>query len=129
MAIALGDLNVLVVEDNAQAMKLMVMVLKDMGVNQIYKATDGKEAQDFFGEADELVNLIICDWRMPRMTGLELLQQIRTTHPDMPFLMVTANTDVQSIKAARQFGVNAYIGKPYSTQQLEQKVIALAAQL
>ncbi len=129
MIAPLEDLNVLVVEDNKQAMKLMIMILKGLGVNQIYQASDGKEAQDFLGEADELVNFIICDWRMPRMTGLELLQQVRTTHPDMPFLMVAANTDIQSVKTARQFGVNAYIGKPYSTKQMEEKIVALAVQL
>ncbi len=129
MTETLESLNALVVEDNRQAMKLMILILKGLGVNQIYQASDGKEAQDFLGEADELINFIICDWRMPRMTGLELLQQVRTTHPNMPFLMVTANTDIQSVRAAREFGVNAYIGKPYSTKQMEDKITALAVQI
>ena len=120
---------VLVVEDNKSALKLMKMVLGGMGINQIYSAQDGRAALDFLGEAPELVNLIVCDWQMPRMTGLELLQQVRTVYPNMPFIMVTGKADIGSIKAAKEFGVNAYLAKPYSPQQLEQKLLRLVSKL
>lgn len=129
MAIALSNLRVLVVEDNPQAMKLIKMVLGGVGVHQVYTARDGRAAQTFLDEAPELVDLIVCDWQMPRMTGLELLQQVRSTYSEMPFIMLTGKTDPQSVKAARQFGVNAYVAKPYSPQQLEQKLVALAENL
>jgi CheY-like chemotaxis protein len=123
------DISVLVVEDMPQAIKLLKMMLADLGVNQIYTARDGREAQEFLDDAADYIDMIICDWRMPRMTGLELLQQVRTVYPDMPFMMVTANADVDSVRAAGQFGVNAYIIKPFSAEQFERKFLALALQL
>ncbi len=66
---------------------------------------------------------------MPRMTGIELLAQVRRDFPAMPFIMVTANRDSDSVKAARGLGVNAYIAKPYAPEQLETKLKALARQL
>ncbi len=129
MALALTDLKVLVVEDNKSAQNLMKMVLGGIGVNQIYAAQDGKAALDFLGEAPELVDLIVCDWKMPRMTGLEFLQQVRTVYPNLPFMMVTGKSDISSVKAAKEFGVDAYLSKPYSPQQFEKKLLELVSKL
>ncbi len=129
MATELADLKVLVVDDNPQAIKILKMVLTGAGVHQVFTAPDGRAAQEFLDAADDLVDVIICDWEMPRMSGLELLQQVRTVHPDMPFMMLTRHTEAESVKAAKQFGVNAYIGKPYSPQQIREKLEALAKTL
>ncbi len=129
MAKALNDLTVLVVDDVAQARQLMKMVLNGLGVNQIFMAVDGKKALDLLGAADGLIDLVICDWMMPRMTGLELLQQIRSVYPQMPFMMVTGRADLDSVKSAKTYNVNAYISKPFSPQQFEKKLVALAQQL
>lgn len=128
MSIELIDIRVLLVDDNPQALKVLKMVLSNLGIHQIFTAKDGKSAQDFLGETEE-VDLIICDWEMPRMTGLELLQQIRTVYPDMPFMMVTGNADAKSVKTAKEFGVNAYLGKPFTPQQMQEKITALADRL
>ena len=66
---------------------------------------------------------------MPRMTGIEFLEQVRMNYPAMPFIMVTANRDIESVNAARGLGVNTYIAKPYAPEQLESKLRALARQL
>ena len=129
MAMVLTDLKVLVVEDDKNARKLMKMVLAGIGINRIFMADDGREALNFLGEAPELVDLIVCDWQMPRMTGLEFLRQVRIVYPNMPFMMVTGKADVSSVKAARELGVNAYLSKPYSPQQLEQNLLRLLGNL
>ncbi len=129
MPIKLPDLRVLVVDDNPQAIRILKMVLTGAGVHQVYTASDGRTAQEFLDAAEELVDVIICDWEMPRMTGLELLQQVRTVLPDMPFMMVTGHTEAESVKIAMEFGVNAYIVKPYSPQQIREKLEALALTL
>ena len=129
MAMALTDFRVLLVDDNKSALNLMKMVLKGIGINQIYTAQDGRAALDFLGKAPELVDVIVCDWQMPRMTGLELLQQVRTVYPSMPFMMVTSKADIDSVNAAKKFAVNAYLSKPYSPQQLEQKLSKLVSKL
>ena len=129
MAKTLNELTVLVVDDVVQARKLMKMVLNGLGVNQIFMAEDGKKALELIDASDGMIDMIICDWMMPHMTGLELLQQIRSVHSQMPFMMVTGRADLDSVKSAMTFNVNAYISKPYSPQQFEKKLLALAQQI
>lgn len=129
MSSKLSRLCILAVEDNVQAKNLLKALLRSFGVTQIFTAADGREAQAFLDASSESIDLILCDWVMPRMTGLELLQQVRMTHPSLPFMMITGNADIESVSAAKQFGVNAYICKPYSPLQLKRKLIALVENL
>ncbi len=129
MELDLQKLHILVVEDNPRTLKLIQAVLKDMGVGQVFTAKDGREAQKFLEAGGELINLIICDWNMPRLTGLELLKQVRVSMPEMPFLMVTARGTIDSIMAAKTSGVSGYVVKPFSPAELEQKVVALARRI
>ena len=129
MACSFGDLKVLVVEDSPAAAKLLLMVLAGLGIHQSFVARDGKAAQDFLDAADDLVDVIICDWKMPRMRGLELLCQVRTVYPDMPFMMVTGNADLDSVRAAKESGVTAYLTKPYTAGQVEAKLLALTSNM
>jgi len=120
-----GGMRVLIVEDIFEAMNLLRTMLHDLGITQVFTAKDGKEALDFLGEFDEEIDMIICDWNMPRMTGLELLNQVRTVDPDIPFLMVTGIADRDSVVAAKSAGVTGYIVKPYSSVQLSKKLSAV----
>lgn len=124
----ISDTRVLVVEDDTEAMTLLRQMLNSMGIDQVIAAKDGKEAQDLLGACDEicdLVDLIICDWKMPKMTGLDLLRQVRTVSADIPFLMVTGASDEANVLDARSSGVTAYIVKPFSHEQLEKKLSAI----
>jgi DNA-binding response OmpR family regulator len=126
MKLDLSKLHVLVVEDNTSTLKLIQAVLGGLGVGQVFTARNGQEAQKFLDEADDLINLIVCDWMMPKLSGLELLKQVRTVIPDMPFLMVTAKGTIDDVMAAKKSGVSAYIVKPFSPSELERKVVDLA---
>lgn len=97
-------------------------MLLDMGITQIYEAKNGREALSFIDVAPEMADVIICDWNMPNMTGIELLRQLRSVYPETPFLMLTGRKDIDSISEAKAGGVSAYIGKPFSPQQLEVKM-------
>jgi CheY-like chemotaxis protein len=121
----LEDTHVLVVEDNAQTTRLIRMMLMDMQVANVITCKDGVEAQEVLDGGDDRIDVVLCDWRMPRMTGIELLKQLRMTHPDLPFMMVTANADVDSIKTAAKAGVSGYIAKPFAPLQLKKKLVAL----
>jgi two-component system chemotaxis response regulator CheY len=125
MTLPLSDLRVLLVDDMPQAAKLLQMVFNGIGIHQVFVAKDGMEAQEFLDAADEPMDLIVCDWQMPRMTGLELHAQVRTTFPQMPFMMVTGNAEAESVRAAIALGVNAYITKPFSPAQVQEKLMAL----
>jgi two-component system chemotaxis response regulator CheY len=129
MAIAMNKLRVLVVDDTPHARDLTMMFLTGLGVHQVHPAADGREAQEFLEYASDRVDLIICDWHMPGMTGLELLQKVRAINPDMPFIMVTGNTDIDAVQAAGELAVSAYIRKPYSPQQFKEKLMAVLDKL
>ena len=129
MTIQLQDLRVLIVEDNPQAAKLLKKVLGGLGIHQAFCSADGREAQQFLDAADDMVDLIICDWEMPNMTGIELLQQVRTVYPNMPFIMVTGNADPESVEAAARYRVNGYIKKPYLPQQIADSLTTLVMTL
>ena len=123
---AVTELKVLAVEDSTEAMNLMRNMLKDIGINQIYTATDGKQALDFLGECEDLIDVVIADWHMPRVTGLELLKQLRTVDPELPFLMITGAADFDSVVEAKANGITGFIKKPYSAVELHRKLKVVA---
>lgn len=117
-----NDLRVLIVDDQADARALLRVMLTEFGVTQIYESTDGRDALTFIDVAPDMIDLIICDWNMPKMTGIELIRQLRSVYPDTPFLMVTGRKDMDSVVEAKASGVTAYICKPFSPAQLEVKI-------
>lgn len=118
----LKDLKVLLVEDQNEARAMMRNMLSELGITQIFEAPDGKQALQFIDSAYDFINLVVCDWNMPTMTGVELLRQLRSVDPSMPFLMITGRGDMESIVEAKTSGVTGYIKKPFSAAQLEAKL-------
>lgn len=125
----LAGLRVLIVDDERSIVKLLQMMLQDMGVNQVFTAKDGAEALKFLGECEDLVNTVICDWNMPKMTGIELLRQVRSVDASIQFIMVTGKATVDAVKEARSLHVNAYIAKPFHADQIRQKLEIVANNL
>ena len=115
-------LKVLLVEDQKDARLMVKNMLMELGVTQVFEAKDGKEGLNFMDAAYDFVNLIICDWNMPQISGVEFLRQIRSVDPMMPFLMVTGRSDMDSVLEAKNSGVTGYIRKPFSHVQLEAKL-------
>jgi CheY-like chemotaxis protein len=119
----MSKVSVLVVDDATFIRDLVKKGLRDHfpGV-QIDEAVNGRKAQQLLGRQD--VDLILCDWEMPEMSGLELLtwcreqERLKTT----PFIMVTSRGDKENVVQAIQAGVSDYIGKPFSNEQLVTKV-------
>ncbi len=123
---AVCELKVLAVEDSTEAMNLLRNMLKEIGINQIYTATDGKQALDFLGECEDLIDVVLADWNMPRMTGIELLKQLRTVDPELPFIMITGAGDFDSVVEAKANGITGFIKKPYSAVELQKKLKVVA---
>lgn len=115
-------LRILVIEDRKETRVMIKAMLTDMGISQIFEASDGREGLEFFDVASDMVDMILCDWQMPNMDGFQLLQQVRTVNPSVPFLMITGKSDMQSVIDARAAKVSAYIRKPFSLNQLEAKL-------
>lgn len=122
MSSQFADLKVLIVEDEAEVREMLRNMLAELGVGQVTETADGTEAMTFIDSAFDFINLVICDWNMPGMSGVDLLRQIRTADPSLPFLMVTGRGDKDSVVEAKLSGVTAYIHKPFSSKQLEAKL-------
>lgn len=119
---ALSDLKILLVEDQAEARAMLRNMLMELGITQIFEASNGREALSFLDSAFDFIDVVVCDWNMPSMTGVEVLRQLRSVDPAMPFLMVTGRSDIESVSEAKSCGVTAYIRKPFSPKQLEAKL-------
>ena len=119
----MSKVSVLVVDDATFIRDLVKKGLRDNfpGV-QIEEAINGRKAQQMLSR--QVVDLILCDWEMPEMSGLELLtwcreqDNLKTT----PFIMVTSRGDKENVVQAIQAGVSDFIGKPFSNEQLVTKV-------
>lgn len=118
----LEDMKVLIADDQQEARSMIKNMVKTLGINQIFEANDGKQALQFFDTMPEYVDVIICDWNMPSISGVEFLRQLRSVNANIPFLMVTGRSDAASVLEAKSSGVTSYIRKPFSSQQLEAKL-------
>ncbi|WP_288434222.1 response regulator [uncultured Pseudomonas sp.] len=119
----MSKLNVLVVDDAPFIRDLIKKGLRNLfpGLT-VDEAADGRRAQTMLGK--QRFDLILCDWEMPGMTGLELLSWFRAQpdHKGVPFIMVTSRGDKENVVQAIQAGVSDYMGKPFSNEQLAAKV-------
>lgn len=114
--------QVLVVDDIAGTREIIKDMLQEIGFTRIEEAGDGREALQKLKQ--NRAQLIICDYVMKDMSGLDLLSQLRN-HPylvDVPFIMVSAVGDVPVIEAALNLGAADYIVKPVSFQLLRRKI-------
>lgn len=120
-----AEYQVIVAEDEPMATKLAQGALKLMGFRRIFHAADGLKALKLLKELDGDVQLIVSDWNMPEINGLEFLRAVRKIYPKMRFVMLTGNANKDFVIAARKYGVDAYIAKPFTPDQLKNKVEAI----
>ena len=116
----------LVVDDFEAMRRVTANQLRQLGAEKVLAARDGKEALRFLHS--QRVDVILSDWNMPVMTGLDLLKKIResTQYANLPVLMMTAETERHQVQIAIEAGVSGYMVKPFNVGALESKE-ALAA--
>ena len=116
------EMNVLVVDDAATMRRIVRSLLRELGIKNVREAEDGEMA--FEDLKRQKADLVVSDWAMPKMTGVELLRAIRKDDAlkDTPVLMVTAESKKENIMEAVQAGVNNYIVKPFNSKTLEEKL-------
>lgn len=117
--------KVLVVDDSAVMRQIIKKNLKELGFTDLTEAEDG--AAGLKAAGDGAFDLIVSDWNMPNMTGLEFLKAVRADGglKGVAFIMVTSEADKEKIMEAVQAGVNQYIVKPFNAVQLEEKIKAI----
>ena len=118
------DLNmkVLIVDDFATMRRILRNILKQIGFSKITEADDGKSALKEL--ENETFDLILCDWNMPEMQGIEVLKKIRSDDKlkNIPFVMVTAEAQKDNIIEAVKAGVSSYIVKPFTAETVSGKL-------
>ena len=117
--------KVLVVADSVAIRQIIKKNLKELGFSELIEAENGAAGLKKAGE--EPVDLIVSDWNMPNMTGLEFLKAVRAdaSLKGIAFIMVTSESDKEKIMEAVKAGVNQYIVKPFNAIQLEEKIKAI----
>ncbi|MCD6389920.1 MAG: response regulator [Desulfobulbaceae bacterium] len=115
-------MKILIVDDFATMRRIVKNILVQLGYKQIIEADDGTTAVDVLKQ--EKFDLIISDWNMPKMTGLDLLKHVRADDgmKDTPFIMVTAEAQQDNIIMAVKAKVSQYIVKPFTAETLGEKI-------
>ncbi|PMP65326.1 MAG: response regulator [Thermodesulfobacterium geofontis] len=116
------NVKILVVDDFATMRKIIKNILIQLGFRDILEADDGTTALELLKK--QKVDLIISDWNMPKMSGIELLKAIRSNEnlKDIKFIMVTAEAQKESVVEAIKHGVNQYVVKPFTPETLKEKL-------
>jgi len=119
------NLRILIVDDYKTMLRIVRNLLKQLGFNNVEEATDGSMALQMCRAQD--YGLVISDWNMEPMTGLQFLKELRADErlKGTPFIMVTAESKTENVIAAKQAGVNNYIVKPFNAETLKKKMIAV----
>ena len=113
----------LVVDDSKTIRIILGRILKELGY-EVCEAGNGKEALKVMESQKAAVNLVLADWNMPEMNGLELLKQLRQD-PDLASLkviMVTTETELDHVVSALEAGANKYVMKPFTRDILREKL-------
>ncbi|MNJ94672.1 Chemotaxis protein CheY [compost metagenome] len=120
------ETRILVIDDMPSIRDLVKNTLKAMGYKNIQEAGDGEEALQILlkSNANLPIQLVISDWNMPKMKGLDLLKQVRATAEwtNLPFVLLTSESERDQVTEAVLAGVSQYIVKPFSAKVFEDKL-------
>jgi two-component system chemotaxis response regulator CheY len=115
--------NALVVDDSRAVRMILAKTLKELGY-EVREAANGKEALDVVAVEGAAVKLVLADWNMPEMNGMDLLKRLRQ-NPQLSSLvviMVTTETELDQMAAALEAGANEYVMKPFTKDILVEKL-------
>ncbi|MBX7144753.1 MAG: response regulator [Oligoflexia bacterium] len=123
----LAQCRVLIADDLATVRKVLRKLLAEIGLSLVDEASDGEQALKKI--QSEQFDLVICDWEMPRLTGIQLVQQLRALpqYAALPFILITAHNTKEAVIQAAEAGVSMYISKPFTVETLRQKIQASLA--
>lgn len=115
-------MKILIVDDFSTMRRIIKNLLRDLGFNNTVEADDGSTALPVLQGGG--IDFLVTDWNMPGMSGLELLQKVRSDPAlaKLPVLMVTAEAKREQIILAAQAGVNGYVVKPFTAAVLKEKI-------
>jgi two-component system chemotaxis response regulator CheY len=117
----------LVVDDSSTMRRIIINTLNKLGYMDIVEAGNGREGVEKLDAG--AVDVIVTDWNMPEMSGIDFIRHIRSvpTTKDVPVLMVTTNAAKDDIVEALKVGVNSYVVKPFTPDTMKEKIQAVLA--
>jgi two-component system chemotaxis response regulator CheY len=116
------NMSILIVDDYKTMLRIIRNLLKQLGFNSVDEAIDGSSALTKLRDKD--FGLVISDWNMEPMSGLQLLKEVRADVKlkEIPFIMITAESKSENVIAAKEAGVSNYIVKPFNAATLKGKL-------
>lgn len=118
-------MRVFIVDDYTTMLRILRNLLRQLEISNVDEANDGDTAFHMMQKSPP--DLIISDWNMAPVTGLELLKRVRADAKlkHIPFIMVTAESKTENVIAAKQAGVSNYIVKPFNAETLKAKIASV----
>jgi two-component system, chemotaxis family, chemotaxis protein CheY len=119
------NMRVFIVDDYTTMLRILRNLLRQLDINNVEEANDGENAYHMMQKT--VPDLIISDWNMAPVTGLELLRKVRADAKlkHIPFIMVTAESKTENVIIAKQAGVSNYIVKPFNAETLRAKIASV----
>ena len=119
-----NNMRALIVDDYKTMLRIMRNLLKQLSFENVEEAIDGTAALEKLREFNGEFGLVISDWNMEPMTGIQLLRELRGDDElkQIPFIMVTAESKSENVIAAKEAGVSNYIVKPFNAETLKSKM-------
>jgi two-component system chemotaxis response regulator CheY len=117
------DCDIVVIDDDIITLELVQIILEEVISGQIVVFSDSVQALDYVKSVNiNKISLVICDWLMPNISGLDILAALRKSKLHCPFLMLTANATKQLVVDSMRLGATVFIVKPFHTNDLLTKV-------
>jgi len=123
----LSTIEVLVCDDDTVILRIMEHILSELGIGRVQSTSNPKTALQLLKEpVAKPFDIFVCDWKMPEMSGIELLRRVRALGMSTQFVMLTGNATPEAVSEAVGLGVDAYIAKPFTAEQVQQKITTVA---
>lgn len=121
---AADNKTILIVDDMRTIRLKLRKICTDLGVKTIFEAGDGSEAYDILKNFN--IDLVLSDWNMPNLTGIELVRKMRETPKlaNLPVIFITSESDKNAILQSLQHGISDYVVKPFADETVREKVVA-----
>jgi DNA-binding response OmpR family regulator len=120
-------LRILIVDDNVHMRKMLAAIVRALGVTNVYESPDGTSGWETLRAVNP--DIVLLDWMMPGMSGLEFVRQVRTSpespNPFVPVIMLTGHTQADRVRQARDAGTTEFMAKPISAKGLLARITAV----
>ena len=117
--------NILIVDDMRTIRLKLRKICTDIGIKTIFEAGDGNEAYEVLRNFN--IDLVLSDWNMPNLTGIELVKKMRETPKmaDLPVIFITSETEKGAILESLQHGITDYVVKPFADDTVRAKILGV----